>query len=185
VSFVTPRGVRLAVNLVAFQIAWFACVIGAARGAAGIGIAAVGAAIALHFLLSPARGREALRTLAALAIGMAWETTLVRAGIVAYASPEPLAAWAPAWILALWALFATALGEPLRWLRGRPMLASALGAVGGALSFASAERLGACSLPDATRSLFVIAAGWSVITPALVELARRLELPRTPARVTA
>ena len=61
-------------------------------------------------------------------------------------SPGPLPMLAPAWILALWALFAIALREPLRWLHGRWPLAALLGALGGPLSYAGAERLGACTL---------------------------------------
>lgn len=178
-----PRTLRLAANLLAFQVAWFACVIGAARGEPLAGVAAAALAIALHGALSGERAKEALLIGAALAIGLAWDTAMLRAGFVVYASPGPLPQLAPAWILALWALFATTLRDPLRWLHGRPVLAALLGGVGGALSYASAARLGACEFPDAGRALAVLAVGWGVIAPVLVEAARRLDAPRPLAGV--
>jgi hypothetical protein len=175
------RMVRLAVNVVASQVAWFACVVGAARGQPLAGIAAAVAAIALHGALTDWRGTDALLVGAALALGLAWDTALLRTGLVVYASPGPLAQFAPAWILALWALFGTMLREPLRWLRGRRLLAAVVGGAGGALSYASAARLGACAFPDNGTALLALAAGWSVIVPVLGEAARRLDAQRPHA----
>jgi hypothetical protein len=175
------RTLRLGINVVASQAAWFACVVGAARGQPLAGIAAAVAAIALHGALTDKRGTEALLVCAALAIGLAWDTALLRTGLVVYASPGPVPQFAPGWILALWALFGTMLREPLRWLHGRRLVAAVLGAAGGALSYASAERLGACAFPEPARALLVLAAGWGVIVPVLVEAARRLDASRPDA----
>jgi hypothetical protein len=169
---------RVLLNIAVFQAAWFACVGFAARGAADWGIAAIGAAVALHFALSDARRADAVLAVAALAIGIVWETLALRAGWIAYASPGPVAGLAPAWILALWVLFATALREPLRWLHGRPALAALFGAVGGPLSYAAGARLGACRFDDPTTALLALGAGWAVLTPLLLALARRLEAGR-------
>lgn len=164
----------LLLNLLAFQLAWFACVLGAAHGRPDLGIAAVAAAVALQVALSTARGHEALLIGAALLMGLVWDSAMARLGIVVYASPGPLPEWAPAWILALWALFATTLREPLRWLHGRWLLTAIIGGVSGAFSYLGAVRLGAGQFPDAKLAMLVLAAGWAVITPLLVELARRL-----------
>lgn len=168
------RALRLTVNLLAFQAAWFACVIGAAKGVPDIGLAAVLAAVALHLGLSPVRAADALLIGAALLIGFAWDSLLAHVGLVEYASPGALPGWAPPWILALWALFATTLREPLRWLHGRPMLGALLGAVGGPLSYASAERLGACRIPHLWQAMLALTLGWAVIVPLLIDLTRRL-----------
>jgi hypothetical protein len=172
------RTVRIAVNLVAYQAAWFACVLGAARGTNELGVAAVVAALVLHLALSRHRAGDALLIVATLATGLAWEAALASTGLVDYAAhgpSAPSALWAPAWILALWALFAAVLREPLRWLHGRPLLAALLGGVGGALSYQAAARLGACSFSDPVAALLVLGIGWAVITPLLIELARRLD----------
>jgi tetrahydromethanopterin S-methyltransferase subunit E len=174
------RALRLAIGFVLFQGAWFACVLGAASGQAGqvaIGIAAAAAVVAVLVAWSDDRRAELRLIALALAIGVVWDSLLVHTGVVRYASPGPLPGGAPAWILALWALFAPMLREPLRWLHGRPMLAALFGGVGGALSYAAAERLGACRFPDPTLALAVLAAGWALIVPLLLAAAQRLERP--------
>jgi hypothetical protein len=172
-ALLQSRRARIVLNLLVFEAAWFACVIGAAQGRPGIGVAAVAAAVALHLGLSRMRSRDALLIGAALLIGLAWDSLLARAGLVDYASPGPLPGWAPPWILALWALFATVLREPLQWLHGHLWLATLLGAIGGPLSYAGAARLGAAQIPHFVQAMLALAVGWGLITPLLVALARR------------
>ncbi len=167
----TGRALRLGVVFVLFQAAWFACVLGAARGQAALGIAA--ATLVVAVLLAFSTDRRAELRLLALAVGVAWDSLLAQTGVVRYASPWPLPGWAPAWILALWALLAPMLREPMRWLHGRPVLAALLGGAGGALSYAAAERLGACALHDHALALAVLGAGWALIVPLLLAAAQR------------
>ncbi|HET9205432.1 MAG TPA: DUF2878 family protein, partial [Burkholderiaceae bacterium] len=110
---------------------------------------------------------------AAMAIGLVWDSALLQLGWIVYAAPGPLPALAPAWILALWALFAIALREPLRWLHRRLPLAALLGALGGPLSYAGAQRLGACTLTQPVVSEIALALGWAAMVPLLLVLARR------------
>lgn len=164
-----------------FQAAWFACVLGAAHGQVAAGVMAVAAVVLLHLAVSPARAADLALTVLAMLVGLAWDSAMVRQGWVQYASPGPLPQLAPIWILALWALFATLLRGPLAWLHGRPLLAAVLGAIGGPLSYLAAVRLGAGSFPDPAVALAVLGAGWAVMTPALIESARRLGRRRPPA----
>jgi hypothetical protein len=172
-----PRApaLRLLASLAAFQAAWFACVLLAARGDPMAAVASVLAAMVLHFAWSDRRRADAWLTVVALAIGVAWDSAMARSGIVHYAAPWPAIVAAPVWILALWALFATTLRQPLRWLHGRPVLAALFGGIGGPLSYAAAARLGACTLPDASLAMVVLGIGWAIATPLLLQLARRLE----------
>lgn len=175
------RWLRLALGFVVFQGAWFACVVGAARGFAGWGVAAVAAAVALILAASNHRRADGLLIAMALATGIVWDSLLLGTGVVDYASRGPVEGVAPAWILALWALWGVVLREPLSWLHGRPIAGALLGGVGGAFSYAAAARLGACRFPDPTLAMAVLAAGWSVITPLQLAVARWLDgEPRTP-----
>lgn len=157
-----------------FQAAWFACVAAAADGSPAWALAAIAAAVLLHFALTDSIRTDALLTAIALGIGLAWDTLAMQAGWIAYASPGPVAGVAPVWILGLWALFATTLRQPMRWLHGRPALAALLGAVGGPLSYAAAARMGACRY-DGTASLVALGVGWALLMPLLLAVARRLE----------
>ncbi|HYJ98493.1 MAG TPA: DUF2878 domain-containing protein, partial [Burkholderiaceae bacterium] len=145
VSASAPRRSRawgLVATLVAFEFAWFACVLGAAHGWPWIGVA-VTAVVVVGFVAGSDRPAvDAALASVAVAIGLAWDTAMLQLGWISYAAPGPLPMLAPVWILALWALFAIALREPLRWLHRRLPLAALLGAIGGPLSYAGAERLG-------------------------------------------
>jgi len=175
VALPRPAAWRLLANLAAFQASWFACVLLAGRGQALAAAAAALAAVVLHFAWSDARRADAWLTLAAVALGVMFDSALALGGIVDYAAANLAAGAAPLWILALWALFAATLRQPLRWLHGRPLLAALFGGVGGPFSYAAAARLGACSFPDRPVALAALAVGWALVTPLLVELARRLD----------
>jgi hypothetical protein len=176
------RLARLAIGVLAFQGAWFACVAGAAHGHAAAGVAAVAIVVALQVTWSDRRSTDVALIAIAVVLGLAWDSALAAAGVVEYASPGPLSGWAPAWILALWALFASMLREPLRWLHGRPWTAAVLGGVGGALSYGAAARIGACRFVDSAVAWPVLVLGWAVMTPLLLELARRFEHAPAPRR---
>ena len=175
VGIVRAPALRLLVNFAAFQGAWFACVHFAARGDTLAACASVGAAVVLHFAWSDHRRADLRLVALALGVGVIWDTAMVQGGLVAYVAPGWSAACAPPWILALWVLFATTLRGPLRWLHGRPLLAAAFGGIGGPLSYLAASRLGACVFPDVPVAMVVLAEGWAVMTPVLVQLASRFE----------
>jgi hypothetical protein len=181
----SARALWLGATFVLFQGAWFACVMGAARGHVALGFGAAVAVVAVLLSFSTNRAAELRLLVVALAVGVAWDSLLARYGVVQYASPGPFPDWAPVWILALWALFALMLREPMRWLHGRPILAALVGGAGGAMSYAAAERLGACTFADPTVAMATLAAGWALIVPLLLALAQRLDRDTTPARVTA
>jgi len=167
------RAWRLVTALVVFEFAWFACVLGAARGWPTAGVA-VTAAVVAGFVAGGGRPAvDAALVGAAVALGLVWDSAMLQLGWITYAAPGPLPMLAPAWILALWGLFAIALREPLRWLHRRLPLAALLGAIGGPLSYVGAERLGACTLNLPIVSLIALALGWAVMVPLLLMLARR------------
>jgi hypothetical protein len=164
---------RLAATVVAFELAWFACVLGAAHGWAGAGVALTMGVVAGFIAWSDKPRVDAALVAAALVVGLAWDSALLQLGWIAYAAPGPLPGLAPPWILALWALFAVTLRAPMRALHRRLALAAVLGAIGGPLSYAAAARLGACTLLRPEAALVALALGWAVITPLLLGLARR------------
>ncbi len=172
------RRLQLLATFLIFEAAWFACVLGAAHGQMGWGIAAVAVSIAWQLGGSNRRGVDLTLMAVAFGVGLAWDTLLSQAGLVVYASPAPLAAVAPLWILALWIQLGSILREPLRWLHGRPWFGVALGAVGGAVSYAAAARIGACSFRDPVVALGVLAAGWGILLPALLYLAQCMDPSR-------
>jgi hypothetical protein len=176
-----PSRTRVIANVVVFEAAWFAAVVGAAHGVPAWGTAAIALAIAWHLAVS-ARPREELALVACLAlIGLVVESALVAAGHVAYPSGQPVRWLAPYWMVALWAEFAIALNVTLRWLKRRPWLAAALGAVAGPLSFAGGVRLGGARFVDAVPALAMLACAWAVMLPVVMMLSNRFDGVAVPA----
>mgnify|MGYP006314445723 CR=1 FL=1 len=171
---------NLVINFVAFQLGWFACVIGAANGLPWAGSLVVLAVVALHL----ARVRRLLPELrligVAMALGLLVDSLLLATGWLSYPSGNWLSGpWgsylAPYWIVAMWALFATTLNVSMGWLRGRPLLAVLMGAVGGPLSYLGGEKLGGIELIAPVAALSALAVAWAVAMPLLMLAAERLD----------
>ena len=166
----------MVVNFVLFQCAWFACVIAAARGQTWWGLLAVLAALAVYVLNAPRRPQALLLVVVVTLIGLVWDSVVLATGWLHYQRDWMSSALAPAWIIAMWSLFATLLNVSLRWLRGRWWLAAAFGLIGGPLAYLGGARLGAVTLLLPMNALLLQGVGWAVLTPLLIELARRYDV---------
>lgn len=171
---------RLVVNVVVYQCAWFACVLSAAAHRPWIGIGVAAAAVLLHLWIAPEPRRELpLIILAALA-GAVFEAVLVGSGWV---RPSPLlllGSLVPASMVALWAVFATTLNVSLRALRHRYLVSAAIAAVGAPLAYEAGVALGAMEWVQATPALILVGAGWAVLLPLLMRTAQRFDGFATP-----
>ena len=165
-----------AVNLVLFQLGWLACVLGAASGSAWIGVFSVALLLAVHFTLIGG-WRELPLVGLCLAMGGVFDTVLVRTGLVEYAAHAPWMGLAPAWILAMWASFATTIGHSLAWLRSRTAVGALFGAIGGPLAYWAASRLNAVELKEPTSAILALALIWSVSAVAIAAASSKLDPP--------
>ncbi len=166
-------------NFLAFQLGWFACVLGGAHGLPWLGTLAAMAVVAWHLVRTPDRRGEARLIVIACLIGLVWESLLTFQGLLAYPSGVLLAGTAPHWIIALWGLFATTLNLSLRWLQGRWWLSALFGAIAGPLAFYAGSRLGAVSFSDPAAAMVWLAVGWGLLTPLLMGLAQRFDGARS------
>lgn len=169
------HGHDLRVNILAFQAAWWALVLSAARDQAGVGLLVVGLVLAWHLTrVRPGPAEIALIVSAAL-IGLAFDSLLQATGWVAFAGGALFGVLAPLWMVALWANFAATLNVSLRGLRARPWLAVLLGGLGGPLAYWGGAGLGAMTLVEPLPALLALAVGWALVTPLLFRLAVWLE----------
>lgn len=157
--------------LVIGQLGWLACVAGGAQGQGWIGSLFAAGAVAFHLSRAADWRPEARLVALAVGIGWLWESTLAYSGVLVY--PRAGHGLAPHWMAALWALFAIQFNVLFLWLRARPALAAALGAVAGPVSFRAGAALGAVQFPDTARAMLVLALGWAVLMPLMMALARR------------
>lgn len=170
------------VNFILFQVAWFACVLGGARGLPWIGPAVVAVVAAYHLSRVPNPKAEFSLLALAAGIGAAFDSALAATGWLSYPSGQWHPLLAPYWMVALWVAFATTLNVSLRWLKGRPLLGLALGAVGGPLAYLAGAQLGGVTFHEPVLALTALAFGWAIITPTLVLSATQLDGWRPDAR---
>ncbi len=163
------------VNIVLFQIGWFACVLSASHSWPWFGTGVAVAVVAYH-LMRAARTNEELKLIAiTLVIGALWDSALVALGWISYTSGTLVVGAAPQWILGLWALFATTLNISMRWMKQRWLIAFVLGAACGPLSYWGAGRMGAATFTEPMAALIALAVGWGVIMPTLMWLSARFD----------
>jgi hypothetical protein len=160
-----------ALNFATFYLAWFACVVGAARGHLWLGPAMVAALLLAHVALGANRRREATLILTIGIFGFAVDTLQASAGLYAFTRTSVLPWLCPPWMVALWMVFASTLNSSMAWLAGRYLLGAALGALCGPLSYLAGARLGAIELPEnALASLIGIAIVWALAVPAVLAI---------------
>ena len=170
-----PSRGRVIANFVVFEAAWFACILGVAHGQPLWGTAAIFAAVAWHAAISARPATELALVGVLCVVGLVAESIMLALGHVAYPSGQPIAWLAPYWLVALWGEFAIALNVTLRWLKRRPLLAAALGAVFGPLSFLGGVRLGAARFIDEPAALVALAVMWALLMPLVMAASDRLD----------
>jgi len=168
-------------NFAAYQLAWFAVILGAAHGFAWAGAALAILVAAAHVTLRRDALEVKLIALAAV-IGMLVDSTLAISGQVRFAAawPENLA---PYWMLSLWIAFATTLNHSLRWLMVHPVAAALAGAVGGPLAYLAGAKLGALTIVAPATTLLLIAMLWTLAMVSLSMIVMRAALMPAVARL--
>ena len=104
-----------------------------------------------------------------------FDSVLVAAGWVTYPSGLFSDLLAPYWIVTMWMLFGTTLNLSMRWLKGRPLLAALLGAIGGPASYVAGQKLGGIVFLEFVPAIIALAIGWAVFMPILMALAERFD----------
>lgn len=166
---------QIIVNFVLFQLAWFACVVGASKGLPWLGVIVALAVAAWHISQVSQPKQEIDLMLICLLLGGLYDQAILSSGLITYMHngwSQTFTTLVPAWILGLWLTFATILNVSLRWMHGRYILGAALGAIGGPLAYKGAEKIGAVVLHGVS-SYIALLLGWAIITPLLLGIATR------------
>lgn len=166
----------LLINLILFQLGWFACVLGGANDHVVVGCLIAFAVIIYHFLQSIDSRLELKLVSIALLIGLLYESAMVNLSLAHYQHGLVHNAIAPLWMILMWPLFATTLNLSMRWLKSMSLwLIAIIGAVSAPFAYYAGNRLGAVVYDDITLSLLVIAFAWSLLLPALVLSSKKFD----------
>ena len=166
---------HLLTNIVAFQIAWLLCVLGAANQMPWLGPIAVVVALSLHLQAARKPFDEILLAIACAIVGIGFDSALVTAGWVSYEAGSVSDYLAPYWIIAMWVSFATTLNVSLRWLRAKPKLAALFGFLGGPSAYLTGQQLGGIVFDNQAAALIALALGWAIVMPLLMWLSENLD----------
>jgi Protein of unknown function (DUF2878) len=168
--------IKTIINFINFQVAWFACVLGAAHAMPWLGVAVTIFALMWHFYASDFHVEELKLAFVIILLGGLFDQFMLSAKLIEYQQHG----WGgsqqivPVWILALWAGFASSLNVSLRWMRNKTLIALLFGFFGGPLAYLAAERLGAVTL-NGNHSLLALAVGWAIMMPILLKLSTWLD----------
>jgi hypothetical protein len=166
---------NMLLNFSAFQLGWFACVLGGANQLPWAGSLVAALIVGWHLSQAQQPWRELTLLAVVGALGATWDSLLVAAGWLSYPSGTLLADTAPHWIVAMWVLFATTLNVSLRWLRGRWLMAALLGAAGGPLAYYAGTQLGGVVMVEPLLAFSALALGWAAFVPLLIKLSTRFD----------
>jgi hypothetical protein len=182
-----PRAARNSVkaklfNFIAFQFAWFACIIGAGYGVPWAGVFAVSFSAIAHIMITKQRSAWVFLLTVSLLLGFVLDGFVVFLGALSFPEHAALLTPVPLWMLFMWMNFATTIPLSLSWLKGRYILGALFGLIGGPGAYFTGMKLNAVQLGDnLTLSLLIIGVEWALATPLLVFIATKAEsfsLPR-------
>ena len=154
---------------IAWQLAWFAGVLGAAHGWPWIGPVAAVPALILAYRVQPMTTLH----LAVLAGCLGWlaDAALGFSGLAVFVGGDFSGRASPPWMLALWMLYAVAFTTCLGWTTWRPWLPPLLAALSAPGAYLGGEALGALRVTgDRIVFIVAVAAVYAVATSLFVRL---------------
>jgi hypothetical protein len=165
---------RLFINALGFQSAWWACIAGVGHGLE-IEALVYGLALAsLHLAFAPKRQQEIKLAAIALVLGVVLDTLLQAASVIHF-DGWSLAFFSPFWLWLLWVLFAMTLNASLSFLKTQPLwLSAAAGLLFGPLTYYAGAKLGAASFDPSVTHVSALALAWMLALPAMVVVATRI-----------
>ncbi len=171
----------LLLNFVAFQIGWFAAVLGAANNLPWAGPLVIAGVIALHLRVVDRPRDELSLILICGLIGAVMDSILVAVGWVAYPTGSIVDFAAPYWIVAMWMLFATTLNVSMGWLKPRKLIGAVFGLIGGPLAYYTGFKLGGIEFVVFDAAIVALGIVWGIAVPVLLMLAERFNGVGVPA----
>jgi hypothetical protein len=165
---------RLLLNALGFQTAWWACITGVGHGLEILSLIYGVTLAILHTVYSEKPSQEIKLAAIALALGLVVDTLLQVASVIDFYGWS-LAFFSPFWLWLLWALFAMTLNSSLYFLQDKPLWLSALaGLMLGPLTYYAGAQLGAASFDPSFIHIATLALVWMMTFPFLVYVAKQL-----------
>ncbi len=161
------------INLVVFQIAWFACILGAGFGLPWLGVVVVTLSAIVHLVYARFGRAWVVLLLMAFVLGWGFDWLVFRSGAMGYPEHARLLTAVPLWMPFMWVNLATTLHLSMAWMKRRYVIAVLFGFLGGPGAYFTGMKLDAVVLgDDLLRSLLIIGVEWAVAMPLLLVFAQ-------------
>lgn len=148
------------INIVGFQIVWWGMVL---YKTPAIIIGMCFLLFHFYFLNSPRKIEFRFIGITA-SIGFLVDGVLHYLGVINFYPSGDYFLWPPVWLFVLWMSFCSTLRHSLGWIFQRRIIYIPAGGIGGALTYYSAEKLGALELmPPIGISLIILVVVWSFL----------------------
>lgn len=161
-------------NALGYQCSWILAMVFAGKGLEWFAALIVGGFLGLHLILTHRIKSDLWVMGVFLAIGFLIEFLNVKLGVLVFSWPYLSLFGVPVWLLSVWLSFAVLFGVTLRWMSGRYVLGSVLGAVFGPLSYWSGVRLGVAVFPEFWVSMGVLSVVWAVGMPVFLGVLKKV-----------
>ena len=168
---------RLFINALGFQTAWWACIAGIGLGLEIPALVYCVVLAGLHLAFAAQPLAEAKLAAIALVTGVLADTLLQMLNVISFYG-WALGPVSPFWLWMLWVLFAMTLNASLSFLQKLPLWLSAVaGLAFGPLTYYAGAQLGAASFDGSLVHLAALALTWMIALPFLVYMAKQLFTP--------
>lgn len=157
------------IDFIAFQLNWFAALIGASYHFEYLGFFTVMISMLFHLKYTEHKQGEIKVYLSAIGIGLTVDTILMARNVLDFGEHAVWGAISPPFMIALWLNFATTLNWSMQWMREKYKLGSIFGAIGGPLAYYGGVKLGAATWGMAEFYAFLhIGIAWAFAMPLLL-----------------
>jgi len=161
------------INQGLFQLAWPACVIGAAHNIFWTGVVVVGALMIWQLNRTNRHPLDLRMLLVCLGLGFVLDSAWIQLGLLEFAMPWPSSQFAPAWIMLLWISVALVINHSMAAFKHRLWILAVAGGIGSPFSYFAGSRFGAVEwLAPAWQVILATGLSWAIVLPLLFWMAR-------------
>ena len=168
---------RLIIDIVGFQLTWWAAALGAGAGRWKPGLAVGMVVLMVQLVMSKTRAATLATIVAALVLALIFETAMIASGLITYAAAWPSQLLPPAWLVALWMVFATCIDATARMLGANGLIKGALlGAVLAPVTYWAGAGFSALTLAEPVwMPLAATGLAWAIATPLMMIVFARMQ----------
>lgn len=148
-------------NIILLNLLWFASVLGASNNLLWPAVVFLILLLSVSYIYVGFTKLDLRIILFSLLTGILLDGFLMSHEMVIYNSKfHELIYLPPFWILILWIGFGASIKTGLQWLARKPVIGGIFMLIGAPISYLSAEKLNAVTVPELWPAMVVIGAGW-------------------------